>query len=43
MNKTLDDMLILITEENIHPEIPSGSPVGKEVLPDKNDEPNTEH
>ena len=33
MNKTLDDMLTLNTEENNHPEIDLGFPVGKEVLP----------
>ncbi|MBR5915323.1 MAG: hypothetical protein IKZ57_02615 [Spirochaetia bacterium] len=39
MNKTLDDMLVLITEENIYSEIDAGFPVGKEVLPSysKND------
>ena len=33
MNKTLDDMLSSITEENIHSEIDAGFPGGKEVLP----------
>ena len=33
MNKTLDDMLAITTEENIHSEIDMGLPVGKEVLP----------
>ena len=33
MNKTLDDVLAPITEENTHPEIDLGFPVGKEVLP----------
>ena len=49
MNKTLDDMLTLIIEENIHSEIDFGFPVGKEVLPpyakndDKLEEANQEH
>ena len=29
MNKTLDDMLAMVTEENIHSEIDMGLPVGK--------------
>ena len=34
MNKTLDDMLVMVTEENIHSEIDIGFPVGKEeILP----------
>ena len=33
MNKTLDDMVVLITKENNHSEIDMGFPVGKEVLP----------
>ena len=40
MNKKLDDMLSSITEENTHPEIKTGFPLGKEVLPPyaKNDD-----
>ena len=33
MNKTLDDMLAMVTEENMHSEIDVRIPVGKEVLP----------
>lgn len=49
MNKKLDDMLSSITEENTHPEIKTGFPLGKEVLPpyakndDKLEEANQEH
>lgn len=32
MDKTLDDMLVLITKENIHAEIYMGFPSGKERL-----------
>ena len=39
MNKLLDNMLSMVTEENMHSEITAGIPVGKEVLPpySKND------
>ena len=33
MNKLLDDMLAMVTEENMHSKIDAGIPVGKEVLP----------
>jgi antitoxin component of MazEF toxin-antitoxin module len=28
----LDDLLAQITEENIHPEVDTGEPIGEEVL-----------
>ena len=33
MNKNLNDMLVMVTEDNIHSEIDAGLSVGKEVLP----------
>ena len=33
MNKLLENMLAMVTEENMHSEINAGIPVSKEVLP----------